>query len=138
VPDATLSERLHLLRKEADMTQTELADAIGLGRVVVSHYEKGNRWPQAEGLIKIAKFFDCTTDYLLGISNYRQYPTEDVKTIADRLILEIEEATNKAKKQLKEGDQAETSKRNRKRLPHKRKKVKAMGSSDNRELVSKG
>ena len=130
------TERLKELRKERNLTQDELGDAVGLQRVNISHYEKGNRWPQVEGLIALAQYFGVTTDYLLGISDYRNYPKQDVKTIAGKLIMQIEDATEKAKNQLAEADQHEESQRRRKRLSIKGSKVKTVGGPDHDRLAT--
>ncbi|MGX7596335.1 helix-turn-helix domain-containing protein [Planococcus plakortidis] len=48
------------------LTQQDFADKIGISRAALSHYEKERRDPDFETLIKIADYFDVTTDYLLG------------------------------------------------------------------------
>lgn len=58
--------RLKILRKEKGMTQTQVADAVGLGRQAYAYYEKGEREPSTETLCKLADFFGVTVDELLG------------------------------------------------------------------------
>ncbi|GHU81686.1 hypothetical protein AGMMS50284_2070 [Clostridia bacterium] len=60
------AERLYALRKEKNVKQSELADAIGCSRVAITNYEKGTRMPDCDTLRKIAEVFDVQTDYLLG------------------------------------------------------------------------
>ena len=62
------SERLKELRMENHLKQSELANFISVDQRSISNWEKGVRQPDFEMLEKIAKFFDVTTDYLLGIS----------------------------------------------------------------------
>lgn len=62
-------KRLISLRKEKKLTQHELAKQLGITRSALSQYELGNRQPDYETLQKIAEFFECSTDYLLGREN---------------------------------------------------------------------
>lgn len=61
-------ERLKKLRKDAGMTQKELADRLMITKSVVSYYEHDNI-PTPETLIKIAKIFGTSTDWLLGLND---------------------------------------------------------------------
>jgi len=61
---------LHLkiveLRKRNKLTQSELANKIGVTRSALSQYEIGTRNPDYEILQKMSIFFEVSTDYLLG------------------------------------------------------------------------
>ncbi len=59
---ATLKE----LRRQAGMSQKQLAERIGVTKSVVSYYELSERIPSPDVLIKISEVFHVTTDYLLG------------------------------------------------------------------------
>lgn len=68
----TFGERLRELREDHDITQKVLAAVIGVSPRMVSFYESGAHFPRDEStLIKLASYFDVTTDYLLGYSNVR-------------------------------------------------------------------
>ncbi|MCX4357015.1 MAG: helix-turn-helix transcriptional regulator [Oscillospiraceae bacterium] len=59
-------DRLRKLRKEADITQEQLAVQLGVVGSAVGKYERTpNSYPSIEILIKIADFFNVSTDYLL-------------------------------------------------------------------------
>lgn len=59
-------DRLRKIRRAADMTQGQLAEILGVVTSAVGKYEaKPNAYPSVEVLIKIAKFFNVSTDYLL-------------------------------------------------------------------------
>lgn len=60
--------KLKALRTGQKMTQQQLADRIGVAKSVVSYYESGDRYPSYDVLVKIARIFHTTTDYLLDIS----------------------------------------------------------------------
>lgn len=59
-------DRLKIFRKERGLTQTQVADAVGLGRQAYAYYEKGEREPSTETLCKLADFFGVSVDELLG------------------------------------------------------------------------
>ncbi|MBR2389002.1 MAG: helix-turn-helix domain-containing protein [Clostridia bacterium] len=60
------SERLKNLRKQNKITQEKLAAIIGVERSSIGKYESSTTIPSNETLIKIAQFFNVSTDYLLG------------------------------------------------------------------------
>ena len=57
------------LRKEKKLTQTELAQFLCTTQDSISLWELGKSYPDIPTLIKIAKFFDVSSDYLLGLEN---------------------------------------------------------------------
>ena len=61
-------EKLKKLRTSQKMTQQQLADRIGVAKSVVSYYESGDRYPSYDVLVKIARIFHTSTDYLLDVS----------------------------------------------------------------------
>ncbi len=58
------------LREKNNMTQKELAKILYVTDSTISHYEQGINVPTTEMVIKLAKLFDVTTDYLLNNCNY--------------------------------------------------------------------
>lgn len=65
-----LGERITSLRESRDIKQNYLADRLGLTKFQLNRYEKGNSKPDPDIIVKIADFFDVTTDYLLGHTDY--------------------------------------------------------------------
>lgn len=61
-------KKLKGLRTGQKLTQSQLASQLGVAKSVVSYYETGDRYPSYDVLIKIAKVFHTTTDYLLDVS----------------------------------------------------------------------
>jgi len=57
---------LSRLRKNADMTQSELADRINVTRQAISRYEKGYCFPDVSVLVLLAEIFDVTIDELIN------------------------------------------------------------------------
>lgn len=76
-------ENLKSLRKQRNLTQTELGSHIGLSKAVVSKYENGLGYPTYDILIRFANFFGVTTDYLLGVA---QGKTINVTGLSDSQI----------------------------------------------------
>lgn len=62
-------ENLIRLRKTENISREQLAKALGITYSALSKYETGNREPEFAILIKIAKFFNVTTDYLLSVND---------------------------------------------------------------------
>ena len=62
--------KLKELRLEKGLTQRALGDALGFCNQTVSFWESGQREPDLDALVKVARFFDVSTDFLLGITEY--------------------------------------------------------------------
>lgn len=58
--------RIMMLR--GDTTQQELADAVGVSREIIQHWERGSRQIKAGHLCKLARHFGVSVDYLLGLT----------------------------------------------------------------------
>lgn len=84
-----LGEKIRMLREEAPMTQAVLANELGLSRLSIGNYEKGDRTPDIATIIKMATLFHCSTDYLLELSEAKN-PLEkdnndDISQILERI-----------------------------------------------------
>lgn len=71
-----LGDRLKSLREEKGISQEDLATALGISRLSVGNYERSIRTPEAETIIKIAKYFGVSSDYLLGLSDVKTADTD--------------------------------------------------------------
>lgn len=63
-------KRLKELREEKGHTQQQVADSLSVHRTTYMKWENGLREPSNNMLVKIADFFDVSTDYLLGRKEY--------------------------------------------------------------------
>lgn len=88
-------ERLKKLRTGQKLTQQQLADRIGVAKSVVSYYESGDRYPSYDILIKIARIFHTTTDYLLDVSKDHVI---DVTGLSDEDIAVVRTVTEALKR----------------------------------------
>ena len=62
----TFGQRVTALREKRNMNRSELARRLEMPVNTLRHYECDEREPGSETIVKIAKIFDCTTDYLIG------------------------------------------------------------------------
>ena len=79
--------RLRELRQEIGITMKEVAESLHIPYTTYVNYEKGVREPNSEMLIKLADFYDCTIDYLLGKSEDNKSSTMD--SALDRIYLNL-------------------------------------------------
>ena len=71
----SFAENLTELRKYHNFSQEELAEMIGVSRQTLSKYETGENDIPTQILIKLAKFYETSTDYLLGLTSVKTpYP----------------------------------------------------------------
>ena len=70
---ATFSERVKELRKSKDLTQRQMANALGITERSCQRYEADNN-PNKDTLMKLADFFNVSTDYLLGRTDCKAPP----------------------------------------------------------------
>lgn len=61
--------KLKTLRKQAGLTQKQLATQLGITKSVVSFYELQTRSPSPDVLAKLSMIFHVSVDYLLGLDN---------------------------------------------------------------------
>lgn len=62
-----LNEKIKKLRISYNMSQVDLAKRLGVSKQCLSNWENDNVQPSIEMLIKIARFFNVSTDYLLDL-----------------------------------------------------------------------
>lgn len=76
--------RLIELREERNLTQTDVANALQTSRTNIGRWEKGINEPAASYLIKLAEYFEVSTDYLLGLEDdigIKKYSTPAKKDV---------------------------------------------------------
>lgn len=86
---SNIKERIKELRKEKNLTQEELAKKLGLNaKSNIANYESGANAPSDEIKLKMCELFNCSMDYLMGKSNYKNeddYLNKNIDNIADTL-----------------------------------------------------
>lgn len=67
--------RIRDLREDNDLTQKEVADYLHIKQNTYSQYENGQRQLPVECLIALAKYYNTSTDYILGLTKEKKpYP----------------------------------------------------------------
>lgn len=61
-----IAEKIRFFRKQAGLTQEELAARFGSRKTLISNYEIGRNTPDIETLWELADIFDITLDELVG------------------------------------------------------------------------
>ena len=82
-------KNLKYYRIEKNLTQKQVADRIGLAISAVSSYESGTRYPSYDVLVKLARIFHVSTDYLLGITNTRNIDVTGLNDNEIELVLQL-------------------------------------------------
>lgn len=63
------ANNLKNLRRIKKITQIELANKLSLSRTSIVMWESGQNYPSMDKLIELANIFDCSIDFLLGITS---------------------------------------------------------------------
>lgn len=86
-----MGNKLKNLRKQKRLTQKQVADRIGLAISAVSSYESGTRYPSYDVLIKLARIYHVSTDYLLGMTDKKEL---DISGLKDEEVEAISQLVN--------------------------------------------
>lgn len=86
-----LKERLKELRIEKNLLQKDIANLLNITASAYGFYEQGRRVPDAYTVIKLSKFFNVSSDYLLGNTDIRLTSNEVLKIKSVKTKLTDEE-----------------------------------------------
>lgn len=95
------SKRLKILRQEKKISQVELGKVLSLSKQTISSYENGGSYPNPETLSTLADYFDVSTDYLLGRTEFNNTYKLEAKDLPQEVrqagieYLEVDEYTKK-------------------------------------------
>jgi transcriptional regulator with XRE-family HTH domain len=96
-----ISIRLKDLRDEQNMTQNEVAEAVGIHRHTISAYELGDVLPPIDKLIKFANLYNVSIDYLCGVSDIKipiKYKVDDTLGLSSDSISKMQSLSERSKK----------------------------------------
>lgn len=62
-------QRIRDLREDQDLTQDQLVKILKMHKTTYTNYEQGKREPPFEFIIKLAKFYNVSIDYIAGITD---------------------------------------------------------------------
>jgi len=66
-----LYQHIRDLREDHDLTQQQLAELLNISQTTYSRYESGALDIPSSSLISLAKFYQTSVDYLLGLTNHK-------------------------------------------------------------------
>ena len=75
------SERLKTLRKQAQLTQVDVAERLGISQPAYASWERGLKKPTQENLVKIAQILNVSVDYLVGNSDYTEDKLDNIELL---------------------------------------------------------
>ena len=75
------SERLKKLRKQAGLTQVELAGKLGIVQSSYADWERGKKKPTQANLVKIAQILNVSVDYLVGNSEEKTDELDNIELL---------------------------------------------------------
>ena len=84
-----LGIKLKALRQEKGITQKQLADYLELVPASISAYETSGNYPSADIIIKICRFFSVSADYLLGLSDTKEFKMAELTDEQYQLIASL-------------------------------------------------
>lgn len=81
----SISVRIRELREDSDYKQREIASLLNCSQVSYSNYEIGKRCIPLECVVKLAEFYNVSTDYLLGVTDRKErYPQDSVYSLYEK------------------------------------------------------
>ena len=84
-----LGMKLKALRQERGLTQKQLADFLELVPASVSSYETSGNYPSADIIVKLCRFFNISADYLLGLSDTKEFKTTELSDEQYQIIASL-------------------------------------------------
>lgn len=92
-----LHEKLAMLRKNTDYTTRALGEKLGVSQSSVSLWEKGERKPDYENILNLAKLYGVSTDYLLGSD---KNSNKSIENELNEFINELEMMTTYSRREI--------------------------------------
>ncbi len=84
----SIVDRITMLQEERNLTNKDVELGAGLANASISQWKKGKGKPSLDNIIKVATYFEVTTDFLLCLSDNRGYnPVEKSLTEEEELLL---------------------------------------------------
>ncbi len=88
----SIIDRIFLLKEERNLTNKQVEQGAGLASSSLSQWKAGKGKPSMDNIIKLSRFFDVTSDYLLCLSEDRK--GKSALSEEEKLIVEIFQNSN--------------------------------------------
>ena len=85
------NETLKNLRNKQNLTQTDIAEKLGISQTTYGRYETGDIEPSLGSIILLADFYGVSTDYILGRTKYSISSNKTLKTLISRIQEDLED-----------------------------------------------
>lgn len=92
-----LPEKLKAMRRNNNLSQREVSEAIGVSISIISDYENGVKTPSVEKLLKLAGLYRCSVDFLLS-NEVSKSEGISIEGLSDRQIQIIKMFANELRK----------------------------------------
>ncbi|MDU6361045.1 MAG: helix-turn-helix transcriptional regulator [Clostridiales bacterium] len=102
---ATLSERLKFIRNESGLLQKDIAKKLNITPSAYGFYEQGKRIPDSNTLNDIAKIFNVSLDYLMGVSDIKTSVQVKSSSLSKKEKADIAKDLDEIKQQLLDSDE---------------------------------
>ena len=86
------------LREDRDLRQIDVSATTGIDQRTLSNYETGKTNPDSFAIIKLAEYFDVSTDYLLGVNTIPKNTIEELINRINNIQYELNEIAKEIKK----------------------------------------
>lgn len=80
-----ICDRIRALREKTGMSARKFAEEMGMKYTTYYGYETGSREPGSDSIVALAKYYNVTTDYILGIENEKSPASSETDTGDNRL-----------------------------------------------------
>ncbi|MBO5262448.1 MAG: helix-turn-helix transcriptional regulator [Clostridia bacterium] len=84
-----VADRIRYLREKNDMTQTDLANKLGISRSAVNSWEMSLSSPSITNIIEMSRIFNVTADYILSTSNKLLIDISDLNNEEKGIVLKL-------------------------------------------------
>ncbi len=89
-----IGEQITQLRKLNNLSQEELAKRAEVSRTIIGNYERSTNTPSIEVLVKLARVFNVSVDYLIGEGQLSSLDKANIKRLEDIEALPEEDRTH--------------------------------------------
>ncbi|MBR2025354.1 MAG: helix-turn-helix transcriptional regulator [Clostridia bacterium] len=84
-----IADRIRYLRDKSGLTQTDLANKLGISRSAVNSWEMSITYPSLSNLVEMSKIFKVSLDYLVASSEKMLVDISDLSTEEKEIVLKL-------------------------------------------------
>lgn len=93
-----MGERLKTLRTKRNWTQKQVANRLNLAISAISAYELGTRYPSYDILLKLARLYNVSTDYLIGKDEVRNIDVSGLSEDEINIVVQMVDILRKSRR----------------------------------------